>query len=365
MSATPDRPAALERTLRRELYFDDAVFARERERIFRSAWHYVGRTDQVRRHGDYFATRAGDVPVVVVRDGEALNAFANVCRHRLSEVVQGEGHRRTLQCAYHGWTYALDGTLRSAPRSEREGGFDKSELSLVPVQVDTWGPFVFVNASAEAPPLAEALGDLPRVVASRGLDVGALEFRERVEYELAANWKVVVENYLECYHCPLAHPGFTKLVDVDPDAYRLDANGRLFSQFGPVCTSPDVPYDADGEVTEAHFHLVWPTFRVNVYPGRPNVSVGPLIPVAPERTAAFLDYFFAPDVSDEDARSLIAFDDEVGREDRVLVESVQRGIRSGIVERGRLLPESERLIHGFEALLEEALTRPRSRSEAS
>ena len=134
------------RTLPWSWYSDPAVLALERERIFRHAWQYVGRTDEVAEPGSFAATRVGDVPVVLVRDEEdVLRAFLNVCRHRGSLVCEGRGRRATLQCPYHAWTYGLDGRLITAPRANREGGLDTGELGLVRLSLDTWGPLVFVN----------------------------------------------------------------------------------------------------------------------------------------------------------------------------------------------------------------------------
>ena len=167
------------------------------------------------------------------RDGE-LRGLVNVCRHRGHVVAQGCGSRSTLQCPYHAWTYDLDGSLRRAPRSDREPGFDPAERSLFSVSVDTWGPFVFVNPDAEAPPLAEALGHLPETVARSGLDLDGLRFHSHPQWEQPVNWKVALENYLECYHCPVAHPGFSKVIDVDPDSYRLLVEDGVLSQVGPL-----------------------------------------------------------------------------------------------------------------------------------
>ncbi len=177
-------------------------------------------------------------------------------------------------------------------------------------------------------------------------DPDGLVFRERVDYALEANWKIVVENYLECYHCAVAHPGFSRLVDVDPAAYVLEGDGPVWSQYGTA---------RDGTGT-CVFHLVWPALKINVYPGFANLSIGPAWPEKTGRTAGFLDYFFAPDVDDAWAAELIAFDDQVGLEDTALVESVQRGVAAGLVERGRLLPESERLIASFQAKVTASLT---------
>src|SRR2546428_6047592 len=149
----------MERSLPWRWYADPAQLLRESERIFARTWQYVGHTGQITEPGTYFTSTAGEIPVVVTRarDGE-LRAFLNVCRHRGFTVAQGDGRRETLQSAYHAWTYGLDAALRAAPRSEREQDFDREELGLVAIAVDTWGPFVFVNPDAEASPLADALG---------------------------------------------------------------------------------------------------------------------------------------------------------------------------------------------------------------
>jgi nitrite reductase/ring-hydroxylating ferredoxin subunit len=334
-------------TLPWEWYVAPDVLRLEQERIFRGAWHYAGPGVWVAEPGDRFPCRAGDVPLVVVRDREGgLRAFLNVCRHRGSEIVSERGRRETLQCPYHAWTYGLDGRLRSAPRSEREASFDPEELALVPASTDTWGPFVFVNADAGAAPLSETLGPVPELLERGGVDVDALSFRERSDYTVSANWKIAAENYLECYHCAVAHPGFSRLVDVDPDAYVLEAGDGLWSQYGRARAG-------DGR---CEFHLVWPALKINAYPGLANLSLGSTWPAGPERTDGFLDYFFGADVTDVAAAELIAFDDQVGREDTALVESVQRGVRSGLVEHGRLLLDSEHLIASFEETVRSALS---------
>lgn len=329
-------------------YSDAETLRLEQERIFRRAWQYAGHVGQVERPGDFFTAMAGDVPVVVVRarDG-ALNAFLNVCRHRGHELASGEGHRETLQCPYHAWTYDLDGSLRAAPRSECEAGFDRADLALRAVQVGTWGPFVFVNPDLDAPSLAGALGGLPDLVARLGLDFGALRFRERVHYALEANSKIACENFLECYHCLVAHPDFSKVVDIDPDRYALSADGLVGSQAAEF---------RDGS-QRCNFHPIWPNTKLNVFQDQPNLSIGPLRPDGPGRTVGFFDYFFGPDVPEEDVLEFLAFDDQVGREDAALVESVHRGLRSGLLERGRLLSGSEQLIAHWQRLTCEALAR--------
>jgi phenylpropionate dioxygenase-like ring-hydroxylating dioxygenase large terminal subunit len=344
----------VERTLPWSWYRDPAVLRREHEHIFLRSWQYVGRVGQALAPGSYFTGTLGLAPVVVThaRDGE-LRAFLNVCRHRGFVVAEGEGARETLQCRYHAWTYGLDGGLRAAPRSEREPGFDSEDLSLVQLRLETWGPFVFVNADAGAAPLIDALGPVPAQLAEI-LDVGALEFRFRTEFTLDANWKVACENFLECYHCAVAHPGFTAAVDVSPDAYRLATDGLTSSQFGPLRTNGDT-FLAGGDVGRSQFHFLWPNFGINVFPGQPNLSCGSILPIGPERTFRFLDYFFAPDVDQAWLDELVEFDDQIGREDTVLVEGVQRGLRAGILSEGRVLGESEQLVAHFQRLCADAL----------
>jgi phenylpropionate dioxygenase-like ring-hydroxylating dioxygenase large terminal subunit len=345
----------VETTLPWAWYADPDVLRREGERIFARAWQYVGHAGQVAEPGSFFASTAGQIPVVVTRarDGE-LRAFVNVCRHRGHVLASGEGRRETLQCPYHAWTYGLDGALRSAPRSDREPGFELGEISLRAIQVDAWGPFLFVNPDIDAVPLADALSDVPARLAEI-IDVDALEFRFRSEFEIAANWKIACENFLECYHCAVAHPGFTTAVDVSPDAYRLEAHGLASSQLGPLRRNGD-SFLTGGEIPHSQFHFVWPNFGINVFPGRPNLSCGPILPLGTERTARFLDYFFAPDADQAWVDELIAFDTQIGREDTGLVENVQRGVRSGVVPDGRLLTESEQLVAHFQRLCAHALS---------
>ena len=231
----------------------------------------------------------------------------------------------------HGWQYAGPAEESPAPSGRTE----------------RWGPLVFANTDAEARPLAEMLGPIPGHLAAAGVDVDLLRFRRRSEFELACNWKIAVENYLECYHCSVAHPGFSAVVDVSPDAYRLETDELTSSQFGPTKTG-------EGPV-EGQFHWVWPTTKIYVLPGPPNLAAGPVTPLGPERSSGWLDYFFPEEVSDAEVDELLAFDDQVGLEDRSLVESVQAGVSSGLLDTGRLLPESERLLAHFQRLVREAL----------
>src|SRR5204862_268662 len=171
------------------------------------------------------------------------------------------------QCHYHAWTYDLDGKLRAAPRANREPDFDGEGISLLELAVEIWGPLVFVNPSAEAAPLEETLGPAAAHVDAAGIDLAALRFRHRSEYEL------------ECNHCPTAHPGFSAVVDVSPDAYRLETHARSSSQFGPL-------RDTDGrpELAEGQFHWLWPVTKLYALAGPQNLATGPVYPLGATRT---------------------------------------------------------------------------------
>jgi choline monooxygenase len=340
----------VEKTLPYGWYTDPEILRLEQERIFRPAWQYVGHTGQLAAPG-YVATEVARTPVVLTRDRDGvLRGFVNVCRHRGFALAEGEASRETLQCPYHAWTYGLDGRLRKAPRSEEEPDFPQDELGLVPIAVDTWGPFVFANVGPDPEPLAQALGSLPAQVEELGLDVDSLVHHVRWEAEVAANWKIVSENFLECYHCQVAHPTFSEVIDVSPDAYLLSTDGRLSTQHGP----PRTVAPAD-ELPRAQFHFLWPNLGINIFHGRPNFSIGPFVPLTPERTYRFLDYFFGPDVERAWIDDLIAFDSQVGQEDVALVEGVHRGVSSGALEHGVLMSRSEQLIGHFQGLTAAAL----------
>jgi choline monooxygenase len=349
-------PGTMTQTLPYDWYVDPSVLRREQERIFGRFWQYVARADQVAEPGRFSTGRLGSIPIVVVRgrDGE-LRGFVNVCRHRGSVICKGEGRRETLQCPYHAWTYDLDGSLRAAPRADSEPGFDAAGLGLVPVQVESWGPFVFANAAADAPPLGEQLGELPALLAATGLDLGQLVFHRRDENRYEANWKVCAENFLECYHCAVAHPSFSKAIDIAPGSYTLEAHRWVASQYGVARDGGGGVYDADGAVTRGQFHLLFPATVINVMPGPPNLSIGPIVPLEAETTYRYLDYFFLPDVDERWLADFLELDVQVGREDLALVERVQAGLGSGALPFGALMPGSERLIGHFQSLVVETL----------
>lgn len=348
-------------TLPVDWYVEEAVFQLEQSLIFERSWQYVGQVTSLETPGDYITAQIGKVPVVVVRNKEGeLTGFVNVCLHRCAEIVQGSGHRNTLRCHYHAWVYDLDGALISAPRSDREERFELSDFCLERVRVETFGPFVFANVSSDGPTLAQALGELPERIARDGMDLDAVQLVERSEWEVQANWKVVVENYDECYHCPVAHPSFSRVMEVSPDDYVLES-GRWWSRATtplrtwPTERRPALPYDPAGVIGIGNFAWLWPNFTLVQNPGPRNIMAFYFVPKGPDRTVVVSEYMFGEDASQEVVKQMVDFNLLVGAEDQRLVESVQRGMRSSRVPRGRLLLDSEKLIQHFQRLVYEAL----------
>lgn len=346
-----DDQGALPGTLPYSWYVDGRVFEAERARVFARRWQYAGHIGQLPTGGTIAVAEAVGIPVVLTRDSEdRLGAFVNVCRHRGTRLVSEDGARATIQCPYHAWTYGLDGSLRSAPRAASEPDFDPAHYGLHPLAIDRWGPFLFVNPDPHAPPFSETLGRLPELVADAGVDVDALRFHSRAESSYAANWKICCENFLECYHCQVAHPGIVEVLDVSEAGYRLEEDRWFSSQYGAVRPGSSGRYDPSGEVARGQFHFLYPNVTINLSPGRPNLSIGPVLPESPTRTRRFLDYFFDPAADEAWIEDFLAWDDQVGREDTVLVERVQEGVGSGAT-RGGVLFGSERLIAHFDGLL--------------
>jgi choline monooxygenase len=355
------------RTLPASWYTTPDIFQLEQRRIFRRGWQYAGLVEQVARSGDFFTYRTGELSLIILRDeNQTLRAFVNVCRHRGSQLIlQDNGHRITLQCHYHAWTYNLDGSLRAAPGMKDEAAFNQDDFWLFPVSIDTWGPFIFVNPDAHARPLVETLGELPLLAAATGLDLGSVSHRVRRTYDIAANWKVVVDNYLECYHCPVAHPSFCDMIDVKD--YVVREYDYFSTQTGALKESATKAagrsnlYDVSGgegsaAVTEGFYAYLWPNFTLNIYPGPGNVSLNLFIPLEVNRTLAIYDYCFVDAVSSDEEANFVRFIDQVQEEDIVLCESVQRGLRSGYFNQGKLMLTRESSLRHFQKLVYRQLT---------
>lgn len=342
-------------------YLDAQFLDAERRKVFASTWQPVGQTRDVAEPGEYFACDIVGEPVVVVRGKDGvLRAFSNVCRHRASTVATGRGKAPSLRCPYHGWTYGLDGRLIGQPEFEGVQDWDKSSVCLPQFRVETWGPFVFVNQDRNAPPLAEVLGTIPREVAQIGCAPERLCFSERRDYVLNCNWKVYIDNYLEGYHLPAAHPGLFR--ELDYQKYRVDTFRYYSSQYAPIRPKkdPEQPrrYAFSGEDQSALYYWIFPNFMLNVYPD--NMSSNIILPLGHDKTLTIFEWFsYAAEGGDAKpvAPETIAFSDEIQQEDITICENVQRGLGSSTYTQGRFSVKRENGVHHFHMLLNEFLSR--------
>ena len=340
-------------------YVSPEFLDRERDAVFAATWQAVGRVEQVRRPGEYFAGCVLDRPYVVVRDDAGtLRAFHNVCRHHAAEVCSGDGRLAELVCPYHGWTYRLDGRLARAPRLGANALFEREAFSLKPAAVSTWGPLVFVHLGDDPPPLAPQLAGLtPRLEATGTWD---LRYRASRSYEIACNWKVYVDNYLDGgYHVSVLHKALAGQLDLG--TYVTEIFERLSIQ---SCRAPDeAPHEAGGDFaerigSEALYAFVYPNLMLNRY--GPILDTNRVVPLGPDRTLVVFDFYFLETegeaAQDFIARS-IAASHKVQEEDVAICESVQRGLASPAYDRGIYAPEIETAAHHFHTLLAASLRR--------
>lgn len=359
---TADPAASL--SLAAETYVDPAWFDVDQRAIIARSWQWCCHVEQVRHPGQYVAIDVAGMPVVVVRDhGGELRAFYNVCRHRAHELVSGTGTVRSLVCPYHAWTYDLSGRLTSARHTDHLVDFDRSAICLTSIQVAELAGFVYVNLDPDAASLAEQTGELGGELAAWAPDVAELTFARRLTYEIGSNWKNVVDNFLECYHCHIAHKDFVSLVDMD--TYRVTTHGIYSSHMARAGTTANSAYDvSDATVTDHAVWWLWPNTCLLRYPGRGNMMVLHIVPVGPERTLETLDlYLETPEPNAAEVETIRYMDEVLQAEDIALVESVQRGMRTPAFEQGRIVADpsgsglSEHALHHFHGLVLDAYRR--------
>ncbi|HEU0028998.1 MAG TPA: aromatic ring-hydroxylating dioxygenase subunit alpha [Kofleriaceae bacterium] len=328
-------------------YVDPRIEALERATVWSRTWQLVARTDQLREAGQYVTAEVAGEPIVVVRGSDGvLRAFFNVCRHHAAAVMTEPcGTADRLRCPYHGWTYDLAGTLRGVPEAQGMRGFDKDRMGLVPVAVDTWEHFVFVHLDRDPVPLRAQLGAVVDQVAPLGL--GTLQFCERRVYELACNWKVFVDNYLDGgYHVPHLHEGLASILSHAD--YTIECFDRCCLQRSPIATTGGDAITASVRKGEALYYWIYPNLMLNWYEGYLDTNL--VIPLGIDRVRVIFDFYF-DDISAARAernRQSMDVSERIQDEDHAICESVQRGLASRAYGAGRLSVRreaGERLFH--------------------
>ena len=328
------------RTLPGWAYTDPALWQAEKAAIFYRHWHYAGHVSMLEAPGSFLTTAIHEQELFLTRghDGE-IRGFYNVCPHRGHPLVEGQGQKQRLVCPYHAWTYDLTGRLIGAPGSNRTEGFVRSEICLKGVRVETMLGFLFVNLDPDAPSLADYAGGLPDAIRAALPEVesyrpqaGANPFSP----SMACNWKVLVDNFLECYHCGPAHPSFCELLDVSTTKHDFGAN-YTHQHIGPVSDTSKLPYPLDPErdVLDGGFWLLYPNTIFGYLPGTPNLAISRVDPLAPERCSRFAHVYGPPGVwteADEKRRAWAT--DFVVAEDVAICEAVQRGMHSKGFDQG-------------------------------
>lgn len=348
-------------SLRAEAYTDPRWLEADLQAILRRTWQWVCHVEKLAEPGSYVSATVGGMPVAIVRgrDGD-LRAFYNVCKHRAHELLSGSGTTRSIVCPYHAWVYGLDGQLRGARRTEGMETFDKTEICLDGVQVEEFGGFVYVNLDPTAKALAEQAPDLAVEIAQWAPDVGKLTLAKRLTYTLQSNWKNVVDNFLECYHCHIAHKEFVDLVDMD--TYEVVTHGIWSSHFADAGTHDNVAYDVSEATVKTHaVWWLWPNTCLLRYPGRGNFMVLQIVPDGPDRTLETWDFYLeSTDLTEGEIEAVRYIDEVLQQQDITIVESVQRGMSTPAFTQGRYVSDpdgsglSEHGVHHFHGLVLDA-----------
>lgn len=334
-------------------YFDPAMAALDRRGIFDRGWQLVAHACQLQGAGDHVVADLAGLPVLAVRgaDGE-IRVLHNVCRHRAGPIAQCDGlAAKSLRCRYHGWTYGLDGVLKSAPEMAAAADFDLASISLPQLRVREWQGLVFAAGDDVAHDFDALVAGIDARIGPGG-GFAAYGHHQRVGYDVACNWKAYVDNYLEGYHVPHVHPVLNRMLDYR--SYVTETAALHSLQWSPL-ESNDALY-GNGD---ALYYWLWPNTMLNILPGR--LQTNRVVPTAADRCRVEFDFYYAPAQDGDDSGEARArrdadrrFSDEVQHEDLRICEDVQRGLASGSYVAGRLNPLRENAVHHFHELLRAA-----------
>jgi phenylpropionate dioxygenase-like ring-hydroxylating dioxygenase large terminal subunit len=333
------------KSLSQPYFVSPEIFAKEQEKIFSKQWVLVGHQSQIAKAGDYFTIEVAGESLIIVRDKRgAIHGFYNVCRHRGSRLIENKhGQSAVIQCPYHAWTYALDGRLVGAPHMDEVLAFDKADYSLHAVNIALWDGFIFVNLADSPAPLAEWFAPLAGKFSPWNL--ATLRSAKRIEYDVRANWKLMFQNYSECYHCLGVHPELSKISPYDSAENDLTegpflggfmriANDKSLTMSGNACALP-VGNFGDEDFRFVFYYSIFPNMLLSLHPD--YVMVHRLEPQSQDRTLIFCDWFFNPEAfkrSDFDPEDAVEFWDMVNKQDWHVCELSQRGISSRAYEPG-------------------------------
>ncbi len=356
------RPVDRASLLPARVFHDPEVFAYEQQAWFARSWICVGREEDAAAPGEYFVASVASESLVVVRGrDDVLRAFHNVCRHRGSLIVtEPQGRLVRFQCPYHAWTYELDGALRRAGHTDALVDFEPDENGLHSASLATWQGFVFV-AVEPAGALMDQLADLPQHVERFG--IGELRRARSIEYEVHANWKVIAENYSECYHCPGVHPQLNRLTPYD-HGRNLESDGpwaggwmELTSDADTMSTDgdshgrPPLPGLTQEDLRRIHYFVLWPNLLLSLHPD--YVMTHRVEPIAADRSRVVCEWLFHPDtmaLPDFDPSDAVDFWDLTNRQDWNVCELQQAGTRSRAYVPGRY-SLMEDMVHAFDLMV--------------
>ena len=352
------------KSLPQRYFVSSQIFAEEQEQIFARQWLLVGHQSQLEKSGDFFVGTIAGESLIVTRDQKSqVRAFYNVCRHRGTRLKEdARGHSPTIQCPYHAWTYGLNGRLLGAPHMDEVPGFSKADYSLHAVNLGIWEGFIFVNLTKGEARLRSEATDWQR----SGEDFTSLErwfaplknkfsdwnmpilrHAKRIEYDVKANWKLMFENYSECYHCPGVHPMLSKVSPYDSAENDLAEGpflggfmkineGKSLTMSGDACA---LPLGKIENLQQVFYYSIFPNMLLSMHPE--YVMVHQLWPLSPERTLIVCDWFFHPEAfsrKDFNAEDAIEFWDMTNKQDWHVCELSQQGIASRAYEPGPYSP---------------------------
>jgi Rieske 2Fe-2S family protein len=367
---TPEEIASVRRPYRaasllpRRVYHDPAIFEWEREGIFRKDWLCIGRESEVPEPGSYRLAAIDGEDIIVVRGRDSIvRAFYNVCRHRGTAVCEApEGKAVRFQCPYHAWIYDLDGSLIRAKHTDDLEDFSLEKYSLDPLRLASWQGFLFLAFDPDAPALLDWLDDV--VGHFERFDHSGLVPAKRIEYDVAANWKFIAENYSECYHCPGLHPQLNRLTPYDLGG-DFDTRGpwqggwmqlvgdaeTMALDGGHRAGRPSLAGMTELDEKRICYDLIWPLTFVSTHPD--YLLVHRLEPLAADRTRVVCEWLFDPATIAApgfDATDAYEFWDLTNRQDWHVCELQQRGTRSRSWVAGRF-SNQEPTVHAFDLMV--------------